>query len=78
MSFWKHEPPNPTEAFKNFDPIRESEPMALATSSTSASVASHSAEIALMEEIRCAKKALAVSFESSEDHTLVVSIFSFG
>ena len=71
-------PPNPTEDFRNLGPIRESVPMALATSSTSASVASQRAETALMDEIRWARKALAVSFDSSEDQTLVVRIFSEG
>ena len=39
--------------------------MAYATSSTSASVASHSAEMLLIDEMRCARNALAVSFDSS-------------
>ena len=43
--------------------------MAAATSSIFASVASHRAEMAFMEEIRWAKKALAVSLESSEDQS---------
>ena len=58
--------------------MRESVPTARATSSTFASVASQSAEMALMEEIRWARKALAVSLESSDDQTLVVRIFSEG
>src|SRR5690606_27719500 len=78
MSFWKQEPPNPTEAFKNLGPIRESIPMALATSSTLASVCSQSSEMALMEEIRCAKKALAVNLDNSDDHRLVFKILSWG
>jgi hypothetical protein len=78
MSFWKHEPPKPTEAFRNFGPMRESRPMALATSSTSAPVASHRAEIELIDEIRCARKALATSFESSDDQRLVVMMRSRG
>ena len=45
MSFWKQLPPNPTEDFRNFEPILESIPMAFATSSTSASVCSHNSEI---------------------------------
>src|SRR6187402_104625 len=76
MSFWKQEPPNPTDAFRNFGPIRESIPMAFATSLTSAPVFSHNSESALMEETRCAKKALAVSFDNSDDQTLVVNILS--
>ena len=78
MSFWKQEPPKPTEALRNFEPIRESLPMALATSSTSAPVASQSAEMELMEEMRWARKALATSLESSEDQRLVVMIRSRG
>ena len=78
MSFWKQEPPKPTEAFKNLGPIRESLPIALATSSTSAPVASQRAEIELIDEIRWARKALATSFESSDDQRLVVMIFSRG
>ena len=62
MSFWKHDPPNPTDARRNEDPIRESLPTARATSSTSALVASHSSEMALIEEMRCARNALATSF----------------
>ncbi len=78
MSFWKQEPPKPTEALRNFGPIRESRPIARATSSTSAPVASHRAEIELIEEMRWARKALATSFESSEDQRLVVMIRSRG
>ena len=50
MSFSKQDPPKPIDAFKNLEPILESEPMALATSSTSAPVLSQRAEILLMEE----------------------------
>lgn len=78
MSFWKHEPPKPTEARRNLGPIRESTPIACATSSTSAPVFSQSAEIELIDEMRCARKALAVSLESSADQRLVVSTFSGG
>ena len=65
MSFLKHEPPKPTLALRNFGPMRESVPTARATSSTSASVFSQSAEMLLIDEMRCARKALAVSLESS-------------
>jgi hypothetical protein len=41
--------------------------------STSASVTSHKADKAFIEDIRCAKKAFAVNFDS-EDQTLVLSI----
>jgi hypothetical protein len=59
MSFWKQEPPKPTEALRNFGPILLSVPIALATSSTSAPVASHRALIELMLDILCARNALA-------------------
>ena len=72
MSFWKHEPPKPTDDLRNLGPMRESTPIAYATSDTSAPVASHSAEIELIDEMRCARKAFAVSLESSADHRLVV------
>ena len=39
-------------------------------------MASQTAEMALMLEIRWARNALAASFESSEDHVLVVMIQS--
>ena len=78
MSFWKHEPPKPTEERRNLGPMRESAPMARATSSTSAPVASQRAEMELIEEIRCARKALATSLESSDDHRLVVRMRSRG
>ena len=78
MSFWKQEPPNPTEALRNLGPMRESRPIALATSSTSAPVDSQRAEIELIDEMRWARKALATSFESSDDHRLVVTMRSRG
>lgn len=52
MSFWKHEPPKPTDALRNLEPIRESSPIARATSDTSAPVASHTADKELMLEMR--------------------------
>ncbi|WVZ24134.1 hypothetical protein V8G54_002678 [Vigna mungo] len=78
MSFWKQDPPKPTLAFKNFGPILESVPMEWDTCATSAPVASHSADMAFTEEILCARKALAASFESSADHKFVHRIFSSG
>ena len=78
MSFLKHEPPKPTPARRNFGPMRESRPMARATSSTSAPVFSHSSVSAFTLEMRWARKALAASFESSEDQTLVVRMRSRG
>lgn len=59
MSFWKHEPPKPTELFRNLGPIRESIPHAWATSSMSAPVTSQMADRALMEEMRWARRAFA-------------------
>ena len=50
--------------------------MAFATSFTSAPVFSHNSLIAFIEETRCAKKAFAVNFDNSEDHTFVVKIRS--
>ena len=58
--------------------MRLSFPTARATSETSAPVASHNAEMLLIELIRCAKKALETSFDSSDDQMLVVTIFSLG
>src|SRR5688500_18634361 len=78
MSFWKHEPPNPTEAFKNFGPIRLSLPAANVTSSTSAPVASQSADKVFTEEIRCARSAFDTSFESSLDQRFAVRMRSRG
>src|SRR5690606_7298689 len=78
ISFWKQEPPKPTDAFRNFGPIRETCPMARETSATFAPVTSHSSEIALMEDTRCARKALATSFDNSDDHKLVVRMRSRG
>lgn len=58
--------------------MRRSCPTAWATSFTSAPVASQMAEMALMEEILCARKALAASFDNSELQVLVVIILSRG
>lgn len=60
-SFWKQDPPNPTEALRNLAPIRESLPTAKATSSMLAPVASQMAERALTEEIRCRREGRFVS-----------------
>ena len=78
MSFWKQEPPKPTEALRNLAPMRVSVPMARATCDTSAPVASQSAEIEFIEEMRCASIALAVSLDSSADHRLVHRMRSLG
>ena len=58
--------------------MRESVPNACATWDTSALVASQSADIALMEEMRCARKAFAASLESSADHRLARRMRSWG
>lgn len=77
ISFWKQDCPNPTEAFKNLYPIRPSASIALAISSTLAPVFSYKTKFALIEDICCAKNVLAVSFDYSEDQTLVVIMRSF-
>ena len=59
MSFWKQLPPKPTLARKKCGPMRRSTPHASATSYTLAPVASQIAEMALIEEMRCAKSAFA-------------------
>mmetsp|Transcript_10105 Transcript_10105/g.30644 ORF Transcript_10105/g.30644 Transcript_10105/m.30644 type:complete len:230 (+) Transcript_10105:980-1669(+) len=78
MSFWKQEPPKPTDACRNLGPMRGSEPQDREISETSAPVASHNAEIELIDETRWASMALATSLESSEDHRFVVSTRSLG
>ena len=69
---------SPTEAFKKLLPILESRPIALATSDTSAPVASQIALMALMLEIRCARKALAAYRERSTwfQYRTLTNIFS--
>merc|ERR1719238_1944029 len=52
--------------------------MAVAISLTLAPVASQMADMALMLETRCARKAFAASLDSSEDHVLVVTMCSLG
>jgi len=78
MSFLKHDPPKPMLAFRNLGPIRPSIPTMRATSVTSASVFSQTAETALMVETRWARKRLAASFASSLLQMLDVKIFSRG
>src|SRR3569833_413109 len=78
MSFLKQLPPNPMPALRNLSPIRGSQPMDAAASSTSAPVYSQMAASLLMLLIRCASIELATSLESSEDHTLVVMMRSRG
>jgi hypothetical protein len=76
MSFWKHDPPNPTEARRNLGPTRASRPTAWATSSMFAPVASHMADSALIDEIRWANMALAANLDSSEDQRPTVRMRS--
>ena len=76
MRFGKHEPPKPTLALRNLLPMRESYPIACATSSMLAPVASQIAESALMDEMRWASIAFAASLESSEDQRPTVRIRS--
>ena len=54
----------------------ESSPIALATSDTSAPVDSQISDMALMLEILCARKALAASFDNSDDQVFIVMIRS--
>ena len=56
MSFGRHPPPKPNPASRNSRPIRLSTPIAPASMVTSADVASHTSEIALMNEIFVARK----------------------
>ena len=58
--------------------MRESTPTAYATSSTSAFVFSHSAEMALIDDMRCARKAFDAILASSALHALEVMIRSAG
>lgn len=76
MSFWKQDPPKPTEARRNLGPIRESFPTAKETSSMLAPVASQMAERALIEEMRWARSALAASLDNSDDQRPTVRIRS--
>ena len=78
MSFRKQEPPKPTPARRNLGPIRRSMPTARLTWATLAPVRSHSAEIAFTDDMRWARKALAVSLANSLDQTSVVIMFSLG
>ena len=73
----KQLPPNPGPDLRNSFPILRSLPIANETSLISAPVASQRADIEFIELILCAKKALAVSYDNSELHKLVVIIFSF-
>mmetsp|Transcript_7920 Transcript_7920/g.17018 ORF Transcript_7920/g.17018 Transcript_7920/m.17018 type:complete len:210 (+) Transcript_7920:747-1376(+) len=56
--------------------MRASMPTARLISVTSAPVTSHRAEMELIDDTRCAKKALATNLDSSDDHRLVVRILS--
>lgn len=70
MSFWKQEPPKPTDAWRNLEPIRESSPIARATSDTSAPVASHTADNEFILEMRWARKAFAAWNENEYKWTI--------
>ena len=65
MSFLKQDPPKPMLALRNLLPMRLSIPTIFATSETSAPVFSQTAEMALIVEMRWARKKLEASFESS-------------
>ena len=65
MSFGKHPPPKPIPALRNRRPIRTSCPIASASTVTSAPAASHTSEMALMNEILVARKAFADAFTNS-------------
>ena len=54
----------------------ESNPIALATSDTSAPVDSQISDMALMLEILCARNALAASFDNSDDQVFIVMMRS--
>ena len=65
--------------WRNLGPILESLPIAWATSDTSAPVASHTADMLLMLEIRWARNALAASLLSSLDLNRIRNdLFSLG
>src|ERR1700694_4038373 len=65
MSLGRHPPPKPRPALRKRRPIRGSYPRASASSVTSASAASHTSEIALMNEILVARNAFADTLTSS-------------
>ena len=76
MSFWKQEPPKPTEAFKNLEPMRESCPIAIGYFIDVSTRLPHNAlEIALIRTDAlggtCSSHR---SLESSDDQRLVVRI----
>ena len=66
------------DAFINLDPILESIPIAFDTSVTLAPVSSHNSEIALIDDTRCAKKALAVNFDNSRGPQICSQYFFLG
>lgn len=66
------------EEFRNRVPMRASMPTARVILDTLAPVASQRAEMELIDDTRWARKALATSLDSSEDHRLVVRICSGG
>ena len=75
MSFLKQLPPNPGPGFKKYSPILLSFPTANATSFVLDPVASHIAVTEFIELTLWARKALAINFDNSALHKLVVIIF---
>ncbi|CNW22780.1 Uncharacterised protein [Mycobacterium tuberculosis] len=65
MSLGKQPPPKPKPALRHWRPIRGSYPSASASWLTSAPAASHTSEIALINEILVARKALADTLTNS-------------
>ncbi len=65
MSLGRQPPPNPSPAPRNLRPIRSSCPMASASATTSAPTASHTSDIALMNEIFVARNEFAAALTSS-------------
>jgi hypothetical protein len=65
MSLGRQPPPNPRPALRNRLPMRGSYPNASASNVTSASTASHTSEIALMNEILVARNAFADTLTNS-------------
>lgn len=64
----------PTEASRNLGPIRESLPTALATSVTSAPVASHTADSELILEILCARNAFAAYIHKNNIYNTIINV----
>mmetsp|Transcript_1787 Transcript_1787/g.3959 ORF Transcript_1787/g.3959 Transcript_1787/m.3959 type:complete len:226 (-) Transcript_1787:610-1287(-) len=78
MSFWKQLPPNPGLHLRNFAPTPGSELTTVMRWSMSAPEASQMALNALTLEMRWARSAFAISFDSSALHTLAVMMLERG